>query len=435
MKRFCQFLFSSVIIVSLAFLLFKFSGIYRVSILKDNIDWSISSKNCKGAVAFDRGEYENTYVAYKNYIKLLKDDGREEILVQDKSFSIDSLVCNNDDMYFISNDELYHYNISNKFLEVILKGIPTKGEYLDRNLIIKDSNLFLSIGAATNSGIAESNGESDFSKIPYDKSPINITLNGENYGEEKTGAYMPYSNSSIRGQKITADKFGNASIIKVDLKTNKTSLYACGIRNITGWDLDSNNNLIAIVGGMEDKGLRGVKRDFDYLYKINEGNWYGWPDFSGGDPISSPRFSDKNKLTPIISNPPNKIVEGPEYQFSKVGIIKCLAIDKEGTILEKDSNIFYDKKDNIIYSINSNGVLCKLLKLKSESDIKGIKYSGGSIYILDSGIGCIYKLESGNMGLKFDLPKPVWIFIIIFFFSLVVLNIIRFNNKKNSIKR
>ncbi|UZP02743.1 hypothetical protein JW813_13650 [Clostridium botulinum] len=430
MKRFCQFLFSSVIIVSLAFLLFKFSGIYRVNILKDNIDWSISSKNCKDAVAFDKDEYENTYVAYKNYIKLLKDDGREEILVQNKSFSIENLVCNNDDMYFISNDELYHYNISSKFLEVILKGIPTNGENIDRNLIIKDSYLLLSIGAATNSGIAESNGEMDFGKIPYDKSPINIVLNGENYGQEKTGAYMPYTNSSIRGQKISAEKFGNASVVKVDLKTNKTSLYACGIRNVTGWDLDSNNNLIAIVGGMEEKGLRPIKRDFDYLYKLKEENWYGWPDFSGGDPISSPRFNDENKLTPIISNPPNKIVDGPEYQFSKVNSIKCLAIYKDGKILDKDSNIFYDKKDNVISSVNQNGVLYKLLKLKSESDIKGIKYSCGNIYILDSGIGCIYKLQSGNLGLKFNLPKPVWIFIIIFLFTLLILNIIRFNNKK-----
>lgn len=432
MKRFCQFLFGSIMIVSLAFLLFKFSGIYRVNVLSDNIDWSIFSKNCKSAVAFEKDENENTYVAYKNYIKLLKEDGREEILVQDKSFSIESLVCNKDDMYFISNDKLYHYDSNSKFLELLLEDIPTIGENLNRNLIIKDSNLLLSIGAATNSGIAEINGQSDFRKIPYDKSPINITLNGENYGDKKTGAYMPYTNSSIKGQKIIAEKFGNSSIVKVDLKTNKTSLYACGIRNIKGWDLDSENNLISIVGGMENKGARPVKRDFDYLYKIKEGNWYGWPDFSGGDPISSPRFSDENKLTQIITNPPNKVVPGPEYQFSKVSTMEYLAVDIDGRVLEKDSKIFYDKKDNIISSVNSKGILCNLLKLKNDSDIRGIKYVDGNIYILDSGIGCIYKLQCNNLGLKFQLPKVVWIFIILFLFSLIVLNIVRFNNKKKN---
>lgn len=430
MKRFCQFLFVSIMIVSLAFLLFKFSGIYRVNVLNENIDWSIFSKNCKGAVAFEKDENENTYVAYNNYIKLIKDNGREEILVQDKSFAIESLVCNKDDMYFISKDKLYHYSISSKFLESILKDIPTIGANLNRNLIIKDSGLLLSIGAATNSGIAESDGECDFRKIPYDKSPINIILNGENYGDEKTGAYMPYTNSSIKGQKIPAEKFGNASIMKVNLQTNETSLYACGIRNIKGWDVDSENNLISIISGMKDKGVRPVKRDFDYLYKIKEGNWYGWPDFSGGDPISSPRFSIDNKLNKIIANPPNKIVPGPEYQFSKVDSIEYLAIDNEGKILEKDTKIFYDKKDNVICSINSNGVLYKLLKLKNDSDIKGIKYMNGNIYILDSGIGCIYKLQNNNLGLKFQLPKSLWIFIIIFLFSLIVLNIIKFNNKK-----
>ena len=86
---------------------------------------------------------------------------------------------------------------------------------------------------------------------------------------------------------------------------------------------------------------RPINRDFDYLYKIDKGKWYGWPDFSGGDPISSPRFKGQNVVLPLIKNPPNKIVSAPIYQYSDVGIIKYLAIDKEGRILDKNTKVLF----------------------------------------------------------------------------------------------
>lgn len=430
MKRFLKFLIVSLIIVVGAFSVFEFSGKYRMSILKNNISWSIVAKNCKDSIAFDKDEEGNTYIAYNNYIKVLKEDGREELLLQEKSLNIENLLYYKNNLYFISSDKLYKYDLENNELKYILEKIPCEGKFLDRNLIIKDSNLIMSIGSATNSGVAYDDGTYEMNKIPYDKSPINITLNGFNYGDKKTGAFMPYGNSSEEGQKIKAEELGNASIVEINLNNNKTSLYACGIRNVKGWDLDSEDKLVAIVGGMENIGERAINRDFDYLYNIDKGNWYGWPDFSGGDPISSSRFKGDKIVSPLISNPPNKIVPAPIYQYSKPGIIKYLAIDKDGKILDKDSKVFYDSQENMISSISPTGAIYRLLKLKDESNISGIKYLKGEIYILDSGIGCIYKLQCDNSSLAFNLPKPVWIFIFIFLFILVCLSIVKLNKKK-----
>lgn len=411
MKRFLKFLFMSIIIVILAFSVFKFSSQYRMNTLKNNISWNVAYKNCNGAVAFDRDKNKNTYIAYDNYIKVIKEDGREEILLQDRSLNIENIIFYNNKLFFISKSELYSYDLNTKVLKSILENIPFEGKYIDRNIIIKDSKLLLSIGSATNSGVVSYDSNYTLDKIPYDRSSIDIILNGFNYGEKKTGAFMPYGNSSEEGQKIKAQDIANSCVIEIDLNNNKTSLYASGIRNIKGWDLDGQGDLIGIVGGMENVGERAVARDFDYLYKIDKGKWYGWPDFSGGDPISSPRFKDDKLISPLIANPPNKIVSAPIYRYSDVGIIRYLAIDKDGNILDKNTKIYFDSKQNVIGSINSNSVVSNLLKLKDKSKIKGIKYSDGDIYILDSGLGCIYKLQSNNFNLKFNLPIPIWTFI------------------------
>ncbi len=430
MKRFLKFLMVSIIIVVVAFGVFKFSNQYRINALKNNMSWSVAYKNCADSVAFDRDENKNMYIAYDNYIKVIRDDGREETLLQDKTLKIENIVYYKNKLYFISKANLYQYDLENKKLKSILGNIPCEGKYLDRNLIIKDSKLLLSIGTATNSGIASYDSNYSMDKIPYDKSSIDITLNGFNYGEKKTGAFMPYGNSSEEGQRIQAQSLANACVIEINLYNNKTSLYASGIRNVKGWDLDDKGNLIGIVGGMENVGERPINRDFDYLYKIDKGKWYGWPDFSGGDPISSPRFKGDKLVSNLIANPPNKIVSAPIYQYSDVGIIRYLAIDKEGKILDKNTKVYFNSKDNVVSAINADNVVFDLLKLKDNSVIKGIKYSDGDLYILDSGIGCIYKLQSNDLNLTFNLPKPVWIFIFVLLLVLTFLIIFKSYSKK-----
>lgn len=430
MKRFLKFIILAVIIVALAFGVYKFSRQYRMNILKNNISWSVECKNCKNATAFDKDENKNTYVAYDNYIKVIKEDGREEVLIQSKLFKIESIIFYNNKLYFISEDNLYEYDPKNKNLKSILQGIPYEGKYLDRNLIIKDSKLLISIGSATNSGIASYDSNYSKGNIPYDKSSMDITLNGINYGKDKTGAFMPYGNSSKNGQKVRAEKLSNSCVVEINLENNKPSLYASGIRNVKGWDLDDEGKLIGIIGGMENTGERPVNRDFDYLYKIDKGKWYGWPDFSGGDPISSPRFKGEKLIPSLIANPPNKIVSAPIYQYSSVGSIKYLAIDKEGKILDKNTKIYFDNKENIIGAITMESIKFDLLKLRDESKIKGIKYSEGDIYILDSGIGCIYKLQSNDSNLKFNLPKSIYIFMGTLLVTLICLVVIKLYLKK-----
>lgn len=432
MRHFLKFVFISIVIVIAAFALVEVSDKYKINILRDNVTWSIDNKNCTAAVDFDKDKDGNTYVAYKDFIKVIREEGTEDILFKDESLNIENIIFYNNKIYYLSDDKLCMYDIHEQNNEILLDKIPYKGKNIDRKLIIKDSKLLIAIGSATNSGVADNDGTCDITEIPYDTSPINITLSGSNYGEKKTGPFMAYGNSSLKGQKIECRKLANSSIVEMNLETCQVSLFACGIRNVTGWDVDSEDNLICIIGGMEDTGARPVKRDFDYLYKIDRNSWYGWPDYSGGDPIDSPRFKGDKPLTKIIENHPNKTVAGPLFQFDKLSSMKYLAIDKKGVIFKKDTCIYYDKVENMISSINKDYVISRLLKLKENSDIKGIKIKNNSVYILDSGIGCIYKVSSNDGSMVFNIPRSILIFFMVLLGVLVFIFMYRYNSKKTN---
>lgn len=57
----------------------------------------------------------------------------------------------------------------------------------------------------------------------------------------------------------------------------------------------SDNRLIASENGFDDRGSRPIDNAPDTLWEINQGAWYGWPDFASGMPITDQRFKPSNK--------------------------------------------------------------------------------------------------------------------------------------------
>ena len=234
-----------------------------------------------------------------------------------------------------------------------------------------------------------------------------------------------------KGEKIKESDFSNASILKYNLNTGKCITYATGIRNVEGLDTNSRGEITAIVGGMEEEGLRSVKDDVDYIYDIKEKAWYGWPDFSGGDQITSPRFSDgTNKLSYIIENHPTEVPLPPRYQHDKLKALNGLAIDSEGKCFPKDTVIFADNKDHYIYVLTEIGTSKQIVSLNENSFIEKIRYNDSSIYFLDNKDGCIYKIQGQIKDGRFNLPNVIWIFIVIFIMTIIMIIIYKIYNKK-----
>ena len=327
----------------------------------------------------------NLYIAFKNTIKIINNDNKEEILVNDKTLNIYDIACYNNDIIIASDNRVLLYDVNKEQYTELINCLPNNGLNYKTNIILNGDYLYISIGSNTNSGVVDENNKNE------DKASFEWESTGIGYNNNY--AFVPFGEKVIEGQKIKESVLSNASILRYDLNNNEFITYATGIRNVEGLAIDSLGKLIAIVGGMEDSGVRAVKDDADYIYDIKEKAWYGWPDFSGGDPITSPRFSDgTNKLSFVIANHPTEVTLGPRYQHDKVTALKGLTIDYEGKCFPKDTVIFADNVDNYIYVLTENGTSKAIVALDKDSYIEKIKYNDANIYILDSKGGCLYKI-------------------------------------------
>lgn len=424
MKRFLKFLVFSTLVVSISFGIYEINNKYTIDIINKNIGWSINNKGIKDAKSFDFDENGNLYIAFSDSLKIIKEDNKEETLIKKKDFNIYDMVIYKNEIILATGRDIVKYNYENDEILELIKNLPNLGENKYTKLLIEDDILYITIGTNTNSGIL------DKDSTDCDVPSFEWILSGENYGDNNTGAFVEYGIQNKSGEKVKEGIISNGTILSYDFTSGKISTFATGIRNIEGLDFNNEGKIIAIVGGMEDKGSRAVKDDKDYIYEIKENAWYGWPDYSGGDSITSPKFSDgTNKLEPVISNPPTKTPYGPIYQHYNLSSLKGLAVDREGNILGQDVIVFADNKENYLYSLGKNNVANKIVDLGDNSKVEVIRCYKDGIYVLDSKVGVLYKLESTGNKTIFKLPIIIWGFIIVFIIALIIAEVLKYNKK------
>ncbi len=409
MKSFFKWIiFSLAFIVAIAFAILKYgSKDYKLKLNSEDLCWKLAYKGMEGAKDFTFDDKFNFFIAFSDRIQYIDTLGKSHILFKDKGLDINSIAYKDHKLYYASKNSIYAYDIDNDKNYEIISNLPNLGDYKECNILIKDNFLYITIGAATNSGVV---GEDNtwIKKNPFicDMTPKAITLKGINFNNATTGAFVPYNTKNISGQVVSPHFPGNASIIKYNLEKGSIELFAWGIRNIKGIDFDDGGKIFASLGGMEDRGLRPVKGDCDYIYEIKNGTWYGWPDYSGGDPLDSPRFKGKdNGRIPLLldkhpSNPP-----APIYQNKAVNTLGALAIDKKGVLGNNNDIYFYDKSKNFISLLNKAGVLKDKVHFNENTLITSIKFSNSSLFILDENKGYIYEIYRKDVEDKIVFTK------------------------------
>jgi glucose/arabinose dehydrogenase len=132
----------------------------------------------------------------------------------------------------------------------------------------------------------------DFHDIPCQ----DVVLNGINFtsanpltdeAEDQltTGAYSPLGKSTAKGQVIAGQIPCSGAIFKITDTADTPELVAWGLRNPYGMAFSPAGSLYITENSFDVRGSRPVWGTGDYLWEIEEGAWYGWPDFAGSLPI------------------------------------------------------------------------------------------------------------------------------------------------------
>ena len=177
----------------------------------------------------------------------------------------------------------------------LAEGLPSLGDHHTNGPVVgTDGKIYFGQGTATNSGVVGIDNATFgwLKRHPgfHDVPGQDVTLTGENFetdnpltddagGKAETGAFLPFGTPSTSGQVIPGKVPCNGAIMRVPLAGGDIELVAWGLRNPFGLAFSPDGQLYAINNSYDVRGSRPVFGSGDLLWKIEEGKWYGWPDF------------------------------------------------------------------------------------------------------------------------------------------------------------
>ena len=193
----------------------------------------------------------------------------------------------------------------------ILDNLPSDGDHHNNRVVFgSDGKMYYGQGTATNTGVPGKDND----WIPdhpffHDYPGGQITLRGENFRsttfldqfpdrETVTGAYGPFGVPSTPGEIVGGITRANGSIMRANPDGSDLELVVWGLRNPFRIRFDRNGRLFAANHGMDIRGSRPVANSPDEFQLIRDGTWYGWPDFTGGEPLTLPKFQPEGEAQP-----------------------------------------------------------------------------------------------------------------------------------------
>ena len=205
-------------------------------------------------------------------------------------------------------------------IDVLVEDLPSRGDHHTNGPAIgPDGKLYFGVGTATNSGVVgEDNAKFGWlARFPefHDVPGADVRLAGRDFttrdvaGRETavTGAFVPFGTRTEKGQVIRGSNRCTGSVLRIARGGGEPELVAWGFRNPFGLAFSPAGELFVTDNGYDVRGSRPVWGAGDLLWKVEQGRWYGWPDFSGGQPVTREAFDPPGSPAPefLLAEHPN----------------------------------------------------------------------------------------------------------------------------------
>jgi glucose/arabinose dehydrogenase len=241
----------------------------------------------------------------------VKRDGSTQVLASDGLNAPVTGLAMHDNRLYVSHAGKVSV-VEGKSVRDIVTGLPVGDHSNDKIVFGKDGNIYMGQGTVTNAGVVGVDNylfgwlkdHPDVHETPCK----DVTLVGENFETENpltdandkvtTGAYKPFGTPSTPGEVIHGSPKCGGSIVRFRPDGSNFELVAWGLRNPFGVAFDASGQLWTTFHGTDVRGSRNIYNDPDYLVKVEQGAWYGWPDFFAGQPVTDNRFNAPDKGKP-----------------------------------------------------------------------------------------------------------------------------------------
>ena len=198
----------------------------------------------------------------------------------------------------------------------ILGGIvDSKSDHQPNDVRVgRDGRMYVCVGIGGNSGFMDQNMIPFVEKAPdgHPSAAEDIVLRGVNIetadfrddssGTVRTGAFVPFGTETEPGQVIEGRDKAGGTILVFDPENAEATVepLAWGLRNAIGVAWNDRGEMFVAENGYDNAPGRPIADNYDATYRVREGAWYGWPDFTANmDPVTSPKYKPtKSTIAP-----------------------------------------------------------------------------------------------------------------------------------------
>ena len=191
---------------------------------------------------------------------------------------------------------------------VLVDKLPSTGDHhTDGPVVGADGFVYFGQGTATNSGVV---GEDSLLLGWLDKHPDthdipckDIVHKRTNFKSKNpltedpdddavTGAFSSFGVATTPGQVMKGQVPCNGAVMRVPATGGDVELVAWGFRNPYGLAFAPDGKLYATDNGYDMRGSRPVFGSADWMWRVEPGAWYGWPDFAEGRPLTMDWYAE-----------------------------------------------------------------------------------------------------------------------------------------------